>query len=131
LKKTPYIFHLFLIGFVLYASIGVSVFLDIEHASKVKVEFVEDDSCQHIEKVEEAIKVSHCCCITEHRFAQFYFNNTIVDKVEVPSFLTAFVCLVQSQKLELKTFAVTLHHLDLPPPKTIPQKLSLLQVYRL
>ena len=133
-NQITYLSNLFLIAFVLYASVGVSVFLDVAHATvpEVIVEVViEENLCCQTQVVENNVETAHCCCITELRFAQFYFNNTLVDQAEVPSFMIASTTEINTQKLELMSYANILHCLELPPPKTTLKNLSLLQVYRL
>ena len=133
--QITYIVNLFLIAFIIYASIGVSVLVDETRFTipEFIVELViEDNLCCQIKVLDKIVEeTTHCCCITELMFAQFYFNNTLVEKEKAPNFLTAFINKINAEEVDLKSYVNIVHYLEIPSPKNTQKNLSLLQVYRL
>ena len=129
-----YISSLLLIGVILLANFGIPFFSCYQvsnvESSSAQIEINEMECClADVELVVCSTEDTHNCCILDFQFAQFYYNSLVSGVEEAPS-LVEFVCARLNQHIfDRSSYLSYWRNYTLPPPKTVPQFLSIIQVY--
>jgi hypothetical protein len=145
-KVTTYVFVTVLATFMLVSSIGVPVIMshihNPHHDSQSQHEestlCCEDELETHCDfslddelDCKPSILASCCCCFLELRLVSFTYDTPVYTSIPIPTFIVAYVSQLKSSSELYHSSELLSLNLDLPPPKTIPQRLSLFQVYRI
>jgi hypothetical protein len=124
-KIASYSLSISLAALVLLMSIGLSW-------SNIACADIQPDSCCAAEEPTCCtVEVTDDCCYEEERSLQFDFDTPVAEVQDAPDFLIAFTLALFSFNSEIVANQQPSWAYDLPPPKTVSQQLSILQVYRL
>ena len=77
------------------------------------------------------VEITDNCCYQETLEIQFNFDVPVEKEQESPNFLLAFTQPLYQLVAGVKQIQKVAWAYDLPPPKSLAQQLSILQVYRL
>lgn len=129
-----YISSLLLSGIILLANFGIP-FLSCCQAmnvdsSTVQIEINEMKCCSaDVELLCSNEGTNSCCCIKDFQFVQFYFDSLVSQSEEVPTYVE-FVYASLTQHIQDKSSFLSFYrNYTLPPPKTVSQFLTIIQVY--
>ena len=131
---------------MLVSSIGVPVIINHIHISDQLGEQQEvfcEDAVMCCSTEEEPLPIeslkscdcnllaSCCCCYLEVELVAFSFDVPVGVPVLAPYFVEAYSTELNSLTNVLSNSSFSLKSLELPPPKTYSQQLSLFQVFRI
>ena len=124
-----------LFKYLLNSSLAILVYLlsvGVSYSTIICPKKNNQKNCCNLEQITCcSVEISHNCCYEEILEIKFEFDVPIEKKQESPNFFIAFTQPLYQLVAGLKKIQKLAWSQDLPPPKKLSQRLSILQVYHL
>ena len=124
-----------LFKYLLNSSLAILVYLlsvGVSYSTIICPKKNNQKNCCNLEQITCcSVEISHNCCYEEILEIKFEFDVPIEKKQKSPNFLIAFTQPLHPLVAGLKQIQKVAWSQDLPPPKNLSQRLSILQVYHL